>query len=198
MESLSNHPAMLKLPNSLASKAWQVLSTKTSQILTQRPPVAITVPSGPTVIEALVHWVYHRICDPGLSNPATFLGLCFLRWLQAGNSVSRGRAHLQLYRRAEKALRFTIYDYLFRLRQKDVIFDEIYPLNWGLNYLTISTESAKSINRLTAVKGLMLSILMFDIEPVRISCWKSTYASTGERSWLSLVRDVEKADVEIC
>ena len=74
--SLSNHAAMPKLSNWSASKAWQLLLKKL-KLLTKRPPVATTVPSGMnTVIGALIYRVYLRIYDSGLSNPTTFLGLC--------------------------------------------------------------------------------------------------------------------------
>ena len=59
--------------NYYQQNAWQLLSTKIF-FLTERSSVATTVPSSSkTIIGALV---YLWICDPGPSNPTTFLGLC--------------------------------------------------------------------------------------------------------------------------
>ena len=56
----------------------------------------------------------------------------------------------------EIALKFIIYDCILRLRQKGVIFDEIYPFGRGVFFnLETSAECAGPINRLTAVKGLI-------------------------------------------
>ena len=76
------------------------INNKNQIFLTKRPPVATTVPSG-TQRHHWEHWytgVYHRIFDPGPSNPTTFLGLCFPGDYRQ-SIVSNGRPHLQLYRK---------------------------------------------------------------------------------------------------
>ena len=68
VESLPNPVAMPEVTNLSASKAWQVLTTKNSKILTKRPPVATTVPSG---IQGH-HW--------GISIPGYTIGSSIQAW----------------------------------------------------------------------------------------------------------------------
>ena len=128
VESLPNPVAMPELSIWSASKAWQVLTTKTKKfqqkvacgflnfwwrffvkslpnnkhpkISTKRPPVSTTFPSG----TQRHHW---GIGIPGIpsdlrSRPEQshfLLGALLLRWLHTVYRVTNGRPHLQLYRK---------------------------------------------------------------------------------------------------
>ena len=127
MESLPNRAAMPKLLNLPASKAWQVLSTKKQNI----NKTAACSHYYPLWHEnrhwALVYRVYLRIYDPGPSNPTIFLGLCSPSDYRQPIEFPMGILAFNL---TEKVLIFTIYDYISRLEQKSVIFDEIYSFGF--------------------------------------------------------------------
>ena len=92
---------MPELCNWSASKIWHVLSTKKPKIVTKRPPVATTGPSGMnSVIGALVYWGKHS--DRGSD----------LR------SRHEEPHHLPGALLPPVTNKFTIYDYILRLRQK--------------------------------------------------------------------------------
>ena len=81
------------------------------------------------------------------------------RVITGRDRVSNGRPHLQLYRKsANFSLFMTIYDYIFRLRQKGVLFDKSIPLAAEFIYLATSAECTGSINRPTTVKWLIMLI----------------------------------------
>ena len=71
---------------------------------------------------SLGHWyteVYLQIFDPGPSNPTTFLGLCspgdYRHSIESEMGVST-------FNSTEKALTFTIYDCILRIRPKKVCY----------------------------------------------------------------------------
>ena len=124
MERLPDPVVMPELSNWSASKAWQVLTTKKPIMLTKRPPVATTLPSG----TQRHHWdigipgytgVYLQIFDPDPSNPTTFLGLCspgnYRQFLEFPMGVPT-------FNSTEKALTFTIYDCILRIRPKKACY----------------------------------------------------------------------------
>ena len=94
-----------------------VINNKTHTILTKRPPVATTVPSG--IIGALVYRVYLRIFDSGPSNPTTFLGLCSPGDYRQSIESSMG---VPTFNSTEKSLAFTIYDCILIIRPKEVYY----------------------------------------------------------------------------
>ena len=107
---------------------WFFVETKTPKILTKQPPVATTVTNitiGTLAYPDIPSDLWSR---PEQSHHLPWALLPW--WLQLANIVSNGRHHLQL---CWMALRFIIYDHIFRLRQKFTIFDEIYPFNCGIN-----------------------------------------------------------------
>ena len=86
-----------------ASKAWQVLSTKITNLLTKLPHVATTGPSGMnTIIGALVYWdilgytfgsaIQAWAILPPSWSPAA-------QWLYVANRISNWRSYLQHYRK---------------------------------------------------------------------------------------------------
>ena len=84
-------------------------------MLTKRPPVATTVPSGMNTV--IGHWytsVYLRIYDPSPSNPTTFPSSAVQ--VTIGNPLFP--VGVRAFNFTEKALIFAICDYIFRLRQK--------------------------------------------------------------------------------
>ena len=130
------------------------------KLLTKRPPVAITVPSGTnTVIWGIgipgytsVIW---GIGIPGYTSVIWGIGIpgyTFGSSIQAGAFPPPSWCFPGDYRQSieslmgvptfnstEKALEFTNYDYILRLRQKDVIFDKI--LNLSSNTIKKSYNS---------------------------------------------------------
>ena len=83
------------------------------KMLTKRPPVATSFPSGAsTIIGALIYRVYLRTCDPGPINPTTFLGLCS----PVTTSNQSFQTSVPTFTSTQKALRFTTYGYVFRSR----------------------------------------------------------------------------------
>ena len=74
------------------------------------------------------HWYTEYTFDlpSRVSNPTTYLGLCFPGDYR--QSIESSMA-VPTFHSTEKAHKFTIYDCILRLRQKSVIFDEIYPFD---------------------------------------------------------------------
>ena len=96
------------------------INNKNPTILTKRPPVATTVPSGTQRYHwALVYRVYLRIFDPGPSNPTTFLGLCSPGCYRQSIESPMG---VSTFNSTEKVLTFTIYDCILRIRPKKVCY----------------------------------------------------------------------------
>ena len=101
-------------------KAYSLASIndKNPNILTKRPPVATTVPSG----TQRHHWgigILGYIFDPGPRNPTTFLWLCSPGDYRQSIESPMG---VQTFNCTEKALTFTIYDCILRIRQKSMLF----------------------------------------------------------------------------
>ena len=100
VESLPNPVAMPELSNWSASKAWQVLTTKTPKFLQNGrllPPLSPQAPSaiiGVLVDRAIPSDLRSRL-EQSHHLPRALLPL----WLQAVYRVSNGRPHLQLYRK---------------------------------------------------------------------------------------------------
>ena len=154
MESLPNRVALPEFSNWSASKAWQVLSTK------KWPPVATTFPSG---IQRH-HWV---IGIPGYTFessiltraiPPLLLGLC-----SPGDYRQSLKSLMDVptFNSTDKALKFTIYDYILRLNPEKVwYFTKSIPLAAKFNYLATSAEYSGSINRPSAVKEVDECVIM--------------------------------------
>ena len=124
-------------------KGLSSIINKTSKILTKRPPVATTVPSG----THHGHWytgVYIQIYDPGLSNP-TFLGFCSPRDYRQSLQSSMG---VLTFNSTE--------DCILRLWRNEVWYlMKSIPLAAEFIYLATSVECGDPINWPTAVKGLV-------------------------------------------
>ena len=105
------------------------IDNKNPNILSKWPPVAITVPLR-LPAPSLGHWytgVYLRIFDPGPSNPTTFLGL-----FSPGDYRQSIESPMSFptFNSTEKALTFTIYDCILRIRPKKVCYlTKVSPLD---------------------------------------------------------------------
>ena len=96
------------------------INNKNPTILTKRPPVATTVPSGTQRHHwALVYRIYIRIFDPGPSNPTIFLGLCSPGDYKQSIESPMG---VPIFNSTEKSFTFTIYDCILRIRPKKVCY----------------------------------------------------------------------------
>ena len=120
VESLPNPVAMPELSNWSASKAWQVLTTKTPNF-NKRAACSHHCPHRHPA-PSLGHWytgVYLRIFDLGLSNPTTFLGLC-----SSGDYRQSKESPMDVptFNSTEKSLTFTIYDCIPRIRPKNMCY----------------------------------------------------------------------------
>ena len=117
VESLPNTVVLPELSNWSASKALQVLTTKTPHFYktaacSHHCALRHSAPS-------LGHWwtgVYLRIFNPGPSNSTTFLRLC-----SSGDykqSIVESSMSVPTFKSTEKALTFTIYDCILKIRLK--------------------------------------------------------------------------------
>ena len=106
---------------------WKYFSinNKNPKIWTKRPHCPLRHPAP-----SLGHWytgVYLRIFDPGPSNPTTFLGLCSLGDYRQSIESPMG---VLTFNSTEKALTFTIYDCILRIRSKKVCYlTKVSPLD---------------------------------------------------------------------
>ena len=106
--------------DSIRRNAMRCISPKNPTILTKWLPVATTVPSG----TQRHPWgigipVYLRIFDPGPSNSTTFLRLSFFGDYRQYIESPMG---VPTFNFTKKALTFTIYDCILRIRSKKVCY----------------------------------------------------------------------------
>ena len=130
------------------------INNKNPKILTKRPPVATTVPSG----TQRHHW---GIGIPGYTFgsaiqaraiPPPFWGSALP--VTTGSLQSLQPKGVVTFNSTEKALTFTIYDCILRIRPKRCYLTKVSPLNVELIQHASSVECDVPVYRLTASKGL--------------------------------------------
>ena len=120
---------MPELSHCSARKAWQVLATITPKILTKRPPLSTTVPSGTQRHHwgIGIPWYTFGSSIQGPSNPTTFLGLCSPGDYRQSIESPMG---VPTFNSTEKTLTFTIYDCILRIWPKNVCYlTKVSPLD---------------------------------------------------------------------
>ena len=96
--------------------------------------------------------LYLRIFDPGPNNPTIFLRLCSPGDYRQSIESPMG---VPTFNSTEKALTFTIYDCILRIRPKNVCYlTKVSPLDVDLIQHAPSVECAVPVYRLMASKGL--------------------------------------------
>ena len=104
----------------VSQQSLLTINNKGPNILTKRPPVATTVPScTQRYPRALVYRGIPSDLSSRPEQPHHLPGALLPRWLQAVYRVSNGRP---TFNSTEKALTFTIYDCVLRIRPKMVYY----------------------------------------------------------------------------